>query len=192
MSEHDRVKVIIVGITNSRLQEGVYMLVLAEEGGSMRMPVVIGAAEAQSIAIAMERLTPPRPMSHDLMANMCHAFELQLTEVLIHRFEKGVFYATMVMRNGEQERQIDARVSDAVALALRMNVPVYVVRDVLSKAGYDMAQAFEKAAQSSPVAEEQLESMSDDYLATRIEKAVAVENYEEAALIQQILQKRKL
>ncbi len=190
MKEQDKVKVSVVGISYSRLQQEAYLLVLAEEGGSMRIPVIVGAAEAQSIAITMERLTPPRPLTHDLMVHVCGAFDIQIVEVVVHRIEKGVFYTSMLMRNGEQELMMDARVSDAVAMALRVNAPIYVTREVLSMAGYDAAQAFEK--DSSDGDEGDLERMSDADLKARIEQAVAIENYEEAALIQQILQKRKL
>lgn len=191
MEKQDKVKVIAVGITNSQLQQGVYLLVLAEEGGSMRIPIIIGATEAQSIAICVERLAPPRPLTHDMMVNICHSFEIELSEVLIHRYEKGIFYASLVMRKGAQEMIVDARVSDAVAVALRVNVPIYVTREVMTKTGYDVAQAFEKA-NKHPEDEKNLENMSDEYLQNRIKHAVEVENYEEAALIQQILQKRKL
>lgn len=188
MNEHDKIKVSVASISYSRLQQEIYLLVLAEEGGSMRIPIIVGAAEAQSIAIAMERLTPPRPMTHDLISHVCGSFDIQIVEVFIHRIEKGVFYTTMLMKRGDREVMIDARVSDAVAVALRENAPIYVANEVLSKAGYDAAQAFEKDTTDED--EGDLERMSDADLKARIEQAVAIENYEEAALIQQILQKR--
>ena len=129
--EADRVKVTVLGISYSHLQQGAYLLVLAEEGGTRRVPVVVGTAEAQSIAIRLENLQPPRPMTHDLIANVGDAFGLQFKEVDIYRFENGIFYSHIVMSNGSRDVFIDSRTSDAVAIALRTSMPRLCTRPAL-------------------------------------------------------------
>lgn len=182
----DKVKVVVIGVAYSQLRKDVYVLALAEEGGAMRIPVIIGDSEAKSIAACLENFIPRRPMTHDLMVNICNSSGLLPVEVCVHKFEKGVFYANLVMRIDGQECVFDARISDAVAIALRMDIPIYVVREVMEKAGYDSSQTFSETEENS------LEQLSNEALNARIEQAVAAENYEEAALIQQILKKRKL
>ncbi|MBR2378757.1 MAG: bifunctional nuclease family protein [Bacteroidaceae bacterium] len=194
--EADRVKVTVLGISYSHLQQGAYLLVLAEEGGTRRVPVVVGTAEAQSIAIRLENLQPPRPMTHDLIANVGDAFGLQFKEVDIYRFENGIFYSHIVMSNGSRDVLIDSRTSDAVAIALRTSMPIYVGAEVMRRAGFEMSQLEQQeAAAKQEVAENietNLERLSDAELEARKERAVAIEAYEEAALIQQILQKRRI
>lgn len=191
----ERVEVRVVGVTYSHLQQGAYLLVLAAEGSPLRVPVIVGTAEAQSIAIRLENLQPPRPMTHDLIAHIGDAFGLQFKEVFIHRFENGIFYSHIVMSNGNRDVLIDSRTSDAIAVALRTSMPIYIAADVLKKAGFEVSQLEQKESTASQEATENeavdLEQLSDAELEARKERAVAVEAYEEAALIQQILQKRK-
>ena len=189
----DRVLVKVLGITYSHLQQGAYVLLLAEEAGSRRIPIVVGTAEAQSIAIRMENLQPPRPMTHDLIVAIAERYALQVREVNIHRFDKGIFYSTLTIDRGEHTEVIDSRTSDAIAVALRTNAPIYIAQSVIDVAGFEASQ-LEKSSEDTnqaPAQEDNYESMSDAELQQRIEHAVAVEAYEEAAMIQQILQKRK-
>ncbi|MBQ8565253.1 MAG: bifunctional nuclease family protein [Bacteroidaceae bacterium] len=194
--EAEKVEVRVMGVTYSHLQQGAYLLVLAAEGSSQRVPVIVGTAEAQSIAIRLENLQPPRPMTHDLIAHIGEAFGLQFKEVFIHRFDDGIFYSHIVMSDGEREVLVDSRTSDAVAIALRTDMPIYIASEVLQKAGFDMSQMEHAPNITSQEAvgepETDIESMSDAELQARIERAVATEAYEEAAMIQQILKKRKL
>lgn len=194
--EAEKVEVRVMGVTYSHLQQGAYLLVLAAEGSSQRVPVIVGTAEAQSIAIRLENLQPPRPMTHDLIAHIGEAFGLQFKEVFIHRFDDGIFYSHIVMSDGEREVLVDSRTSDAVAIALRTDMPIYIASEVLQKAGFDMSQMEQAPNITSQEAvgdsETDIESMSDAELQARIERAVATEAYEEAAMIQQILKKRKL
>lgn len=194
--EAEKVEVRVMGVTYSHLQQGAYLLVLATEGSSQRVPVIVGTAEAQSIAIRLENLQPPRPMTHDLIAHIGEAFGLQFKEVFIHRFDDGIFYSHIVMSDGEREELVDSRTSDAVAIALRTDMPIYIASEVLQKAGFDMSQMEQAPNITSQEAvgepEADIESMSDAELQARIERAVATEAYEEAAMIQQILKKRKL
>ncbi len=188
MDKQEKVKMTVQGITYSHLQQGAYVLVLAEAEGTRRIPIVIGAAEAQSIAIRLEKLAPPRPMTHDLIAAIGDAFEVVYDEVLIHRFDNGIFYSTLRLHQGERIVEIDSRTSDAIAIALRTNMPIYMLRSVVQEAGFEASQLTPSGKEEKP---RTLEEMSDAELELRKEQAVAVEAYEEAALIQQILQQRK-
>lgn len=190
----DRVRVKVLGITYSHLQQGAYVLLLAEEDGSRRIPVVVGTAEAQSIAIRMENLEPPRPMTHDLIVSITERYGVRVEEVNIYRFDKGIFYSTLVLNRGGYIEEIDSRTSDAIAIALRTQSPIYMASSVLEVAGFEASQLEGKqAAEATTQApHDDYESMSDAELQHHIERAVAVEAYEEAAMIQQILQKRKV
>lgn len=190
----DRVRVKVLGITYSHLQQGAFVLLLAEEDGSRRVPVVVGTAEAQSIAIRMENLEPPRPMTHDLIVSITERCGVHVEEVNIYRFDKGIFYSTLVLNRDGHLEEIDSRTSDAIAIALRTQSPIYMASSVLEVAGFEASQLESKddGASSSQASHNDYESMSDAELQGRIEHAVAVEAYEEAAMIQQILRKRKL
>ena len=190
----DRVCVKVLGITYSHLQQGAYVLLLADENDTRRVPVVVGTAEAQSIALSVEKLEPPRPMTHDLLLSIANRYGVLLEEIFIYRFDKGVFYSTLTLSRGGVVEQIDSRTSDAVALALRTQAPIYMAQEVLDVAGFEPALLERQGedAMPDPVPNNDYESMSDSELQQRIERAVAVEAYEEAATIQQIFQKRKL
>lgn len=126
----------IKGISYSQTQNGAYALVLHEVGGDRTIPIVIGAFEAQAIAIAMEKeITPPRPLTHDLFKNFADAFHIQLKKVLIHKLVDGVFYSSIVCERDGIEEAIDARTSDAIALALRFAAPIFTYPNILDKAG---------------------------------------------------------
>lgn len=190
----NKVQVKVLGITYSHLQQGAYVLLLADEGDTRRVPVVVGTAEAQSIALSVEKLDPPRPMTHDLLLSITNRYGVTLEEVYIYRFDKGVFYSTLTLNREGMVEQIDSRTSDAVALALRTQAPIYMAQDVLDVAGFEPALLERQGESASPVSDssDDYESMSDSELQHRIEQAVAVEAYEEAAAIQEILQKRKI
>ena len=115
----DRVKLKVMGITYSQIQNGAYALVLAEENGDRRIPIIIGTAEAQSIAIRLEHLTPPRPMTHDLFASFAQGFGIRLREVFVYHYEDGVFSSELLFDDGTRQIRIDSRTSDAIAIALR-------------------------------------------------------------------------
>jgi bifunctional DNase/RNase len=126
----------IKGISYSQTQNGAYALVLNEVGGNRTIPIVIGAFEAQAIAIAMEKeITPPRPLTHDLFKNFADAYHIQLKKVLIHKLVDGVFYSSIVCERDGIEQTIDARTSDAIALALRFAAPIFTYPNILEKAG---------------------------------------------------------
>lgn len=126
----------IKGISYSQTQNGAYALVLNEVGGDRTIPIVIGAFEAQAIAIAMEKeITPPRPLTHDLFKNFADCFQIQFKKVLIHKLIDGVFYSSIVCERDGIEEIIDARTSDAIALALRFAAPIFTYPNILDKAG---------------------------------------------------------
>ncbi|MDE5921716.1 MAG: bifunctional nuclease family protein, partial [Paramuribaculum sp.] len=133
MSERIRLKVL--GLSYSQIQTGAYALILAEADGPGRILVVIGPAEAQSIAIRMESITPPRPMTHDLFVSFAHAFGVKLREVFIYRFEDGIFSSELTFTDGDRTVTVDSRTSDAIAIALRTDTPIYASEQVMETAG---------------------------------------------------------
>ena len=115
-------------LANSQVQSGAYALILAEENGPRRIPIIVGTAEAQSIAIALEHIVPPRPLTHDLFATFAQAFNVILKEVYIYKFEDGVFYSELEFSDGERSIKLDSRTSDAIAIALRVNCDILLPR----------------------------------------------------------------
>ena len=130
-----KVKLNVLGISYSQTQSGAYALVLSEEEGNRRIPIIVGGFEAQSIAIELEGLTPPRPLTHDLFKNFSDAYGIRIIEVNIHKLEEGVFYANILCDNGNHQITLDARTSDAIALALRFQSPIYTTDEIVEKAG---------------------------------------------------------
>jgi bifunctional DNase/RNase len=123
-----RIRLNVLGISYSQTQSGAYALVLAEENGDRRIPIIIGAFEAQSIAIQLEGLKPPRPLTHDLFMNFALAYRINILEVTIYKLEEGVFYSHLLCDDGKTKITVDARTSDAVALALRFNCPIILLK----------------------------------------------------------------
>jgi uncharacterized protein len=130
------VKLTIKGISYSQTQNGAYALILNEVDGDRKLPIVIGAFEAQSIAIALEKeIKPPRPLTHDLFKNFADRFDIIIKQVIIHKLVDGVFYSSMICERDKIEEIVDARTSDAIALALRFNAPIFTYKNILDKAG---------------------------------------------------------
>ena len=130
------VKLSIKGISYSQTQNGAYALILNEVDGDKKLPIVIGAFEAQSIAIALEKeIKPPRPLTHDLFKNFADRFDIVVKQVIIHKLVDGVFYSSIICERDKIEEIIDARTSDAIALALRFNSPIFTYKNILDKAG---------------------------------------------------------
>ena len=125
----------IIGLSYSQTQSGAYALVLGEQGGKRRLPIIIGGFEAQAIAIALENMTPSRQLTHDLFKSFSDSFNIKLKEVVIYNLLEGIFYSKLICQNGSEEIEIDARTSDAIALAVRFKCPVYTFENILSKAG---------------------------------------------------------
>ena len=130
-----KTKLEIVGLSYSQTQSGAYALVLGEAKGKRRLPIIIGGFEAQAIAIELEKMTPSRPLTHDLFKSFAESFNIDLREVLIYNLVEGIFFAKLICSSGPNEVEIDARTSDAIALAVRFNCPIYTFEFILSQAG---------------------------------------------------------
>ena len=196
-----------MGISYSQLQSGAYALLLAEENGPHKIPVVIGGAEAQSIAIKIEGVTPPRPLTHDLFVSFAHAFGVKLLEVFIYRFENGIFYSELTFSDGERRVQIDARTSDAIAIAVRTHTPIYTTREVIDETGFiiddrdlveaentgkdDLLDGDIEVPGADYFAEPKLENYAIEELERTLEQLTDDENYEEAARVNEILQRKR-
>ena len=189
----DRVKLKVMGITYSQIQNGAYALVLAEENGDRRIPIIIGTAEAQSIAIRLEHLTPPRPMTHDLFASFAQGFGIRLREVFVYHYEDGVFSSELLFDDGPRQIRIDSRTSDAIAIALRTQSPIYTTEKIINEAGiiFQEEPKEKKKEETKTVKRKHLNDYSTKELKERLEEAVRMEAYEKAALIQQELKKRE-
>jgi bifunctional DNase/RNase len=167
------VKLNIKGISYSQTQNGAYALILNEVDGDRKLPIVIGAFEAQSIAIALEKeIRPPRPLTHDLFKNFADRFDIVVKQVIIHKLVDGVFYSSLICERDKIEEIIDARTSDAIALALRFKAPIFTYKNILDKAGIYL-----KVNPKKEDEEEQDSILIDDMLAEEIETTPSLESY---------------
>ena len=141
----EKIRLEIVGMSYSQSQSGAYALILSEREGKRRLPIIIGGFEAQAIAIELEKIKTPRPLTHDLFRSFSEAFNVVLSEVIINRFSEGVFYALLICSDGKKVREIDSRTSDAIALALRFNCPIYTYESIMATAGIVMDEENEPA-----------------------------------------------
>lgn len=189
----------IKGISYSQTQNGAYALILNEIDGDRKLPIVIGAFEAQSIAIALEKeISPPRPLTHDLFKNFAQHFQIGLKKVIIHKLIDGVFYANIVCDQEGSEAVFDARTSDAIALALRFNAPIFTYENILSKAGINLTvketpsdtKDIRSNTMSEVATENNLNHLDLNGLEVALEKAVKEEDYEKAARIRDEISKR--
>jgi uncharacterized protein len=193
-----RIKLKVLGISYSQTQSGAYALVLMEEDGERRIPIIIGGFEAQSIVIRLENLDPPRPLTHDLFKSFADSFGITVAEVFIYKLEEGVFFSKLVCTNGEKEFTIDSRTSDAVALALRFDCPIFITEDIIDKAGITVSASTgdnDISAHDESVFEPEVTqygSYSDEELYKMIDEAVKTEDYERAAAIRDEIEKRKV
>jgi len=196
----------IIGLTYSQSQSNAYALLLGEEKGKRRLPIVIGAFEAQSIAVALEKKSmPPRPLTHDLFTSLALSYNIYLKEVMIHKLKNGIFYSTLVCELNGEIKQIDSRTSDAIALALRFNCPIYTYEGILKQAGIILD---EKKTTNLSLANNSSESSGDistketlnfniaeqtkSELNSKLTVALEKEDYELAALIRDELNRRTL
>jgi uncharacterized protein len=192
-----RVKLRVMGISYSQTQSGAYALILIEDNGERRIPIIIGGFEAQAIVIKLENLDPPRPLTHDLFKKFADDFNISIVEVMISRLEEGVFFSKLICTNGVKEYAIDSRTSDAVALALRFECPIYITEDILDKAGITISTADSETATANEAdsffepATTKYESYSDEELFKLIDESVKTEDYERAAAVRDEIEKRK-
>lgn len=182
----DFTRVDIIGLSTSPSSGGAYALVLGEVEGNRRLPIIIGAFEAQAIALELEKIQPPRPMTHDLLRDTFEELEVDVTEVVIDELREGTFFAKIRYRHNGDEHQLDSRPSDAVALAVRVDAPIFVAPMVLEEAGIvaedesDISSLTQQAEEASS-GEEETGGTELERMQKKLEEAVEEENYERAA-----------
>lgn len=199
------IKLNVLGISYSQTQSGAYALILTEEDGDRRIPIIVGGFEAQAIAIELEGLKPPRPLTHDLFLSFAKVYGISIKEVVIYKLEEGVFFAQLLCDNGVEKITLDARTSDAIALALRFKCPIYTTEEIITKAG--IVLDFDKeSSESQPEEKEGKEpeniekpksadktdysSLSKDELKKMLDDAISNENYEKASAIKAEIDRR--
>jgi bifunctional DNase/RNase len=195
-----KIKLDIVGLSYSQTQSGAYALVLGEVSGRRRLPIIIGSFEAQAIAIEIEKMTPSRPLTHDLFKSFGQAYNIVVQEIIIYNLVDGIFYSKLICSDGKKVVEIDARTSDAIAVAVRFDCPIYTYEFILSSAGIViegndfvyLENINEKAEEKTNVAPAgSFNSLSIEELKTKLQEALADESYEKAAKIRDELNRRK-
>jgi bifunctional DNase/RNase len=202
-----KIKLRVQGLTNSQIQSGAYALILAEENGARRIPIIVGTAEAQSIAIALERIIPPRPLTHDLFATFSQAFGVHLREVFIYKFEDGIFYSELLFDDGVNQVRLDSRTSDAIAIALRVKCGIYTTPEIVQECGVVLEEVSSQRKEEEDDDEALLnlepEDIKDEVLlkrwlslldleelTDRLDEAIAKENYEYAKMYKDEIKRR--
>ncbi len=202
-SNMSKIKLNVLGISYSQTQSGAYALVLAEEDGERRIPIIIGGFEAQAIAIQLEGLKPPRPLTHDLFLSFATAFGITILEINIYKLEEGVFYSKLICQDGVKQMTVDARTSDAIALALRFRCAIYTSEEILSKSGI-VIDIEPESKENKPTSSskffndpppgrrpaEELRDFSIPELKEMLQDAVKNENYEKASDIRDEINRR--
>ena len=191
----NKIKLSIESLVYSQAQSGAYVLVLIEENGNRKLPIVIGTAEAQAIAVALEGMYPQRPLTHDLFVSFASAYNINVTEVLITKLEEGIFYAELICESYANRIKIDSRTSDAVALAIRFKCPIFANETVLNAAGIssnDFGKTMNDADEESESENSKsLEERDLHELERMLKDAVNAENYELASKIRDEINKRR-
>jgi uncharacterized protein len=189
-----KIELEIVALSHSVTQSHSYAVVLGEVKGVRRIPIVIGGFEAQAIAVALERMVPSRPLTHDLMKNMMLAFAVDLLEVYIYKLESGIFYSKLICQSSDGTVEIDSRTSDALALAARFDVPIFTNEYIITEAGHLMDDNATPLTEDVPQLQEksnELRSLSIQDLETKLNEALDHEDYILAAKIRDEVNRRK-
>lgn len=198
----NKIKLDIVGLSYSQTQSGAYALVLAESGGKRRLPIIIGGFEAQAIAIELEKMTPTRPLTHDLFKSFALTFEVQVKEIFIYDLVEGIFFSKIICEQNGDFYEIDARTSDAIAIGVRFSAPIYTLESILSSAGIllddDLLEEGEKSIESGdenvvhPTSQQSnpFQNLSLDELKKKLEEAIHNEEYELASKIRDEINNR--
>ncbi|MFI5137612.1 MAG: bifunctional nuclease domain-containing protein [Sphingobacteriales bacterium] len=195
-----KIKLDIVGLSYSQTQSGAYALVLGEVSGRRRLPIIIGSFEAQAIAIEIEKMTPSRPLTHDLFKSFGQAYNIAVQEIIIYNLVDGIFYSKLICSDGKKVVEIDARTSDAIAVAVRFDCPIYTYEFILSSAGIviegndfvyleNINEKTEEKTSAAPAGS--FNSLSIEELKNKLQEALAEESYEKAAKIRDELNRRK-
>ncbi|MCM1318940.1 MAG: bifunctional nuclease family protein [Muribaculaceae bacterium] len=202
---NDYKRMLVVGITYNKVERGVYALILQELGGTRRLPIVIGMAEAQSIECKLQDIITPRPLTHDLMVNIMRAFGVDLQYVVIKQLNGGIFTADLYLTDGEREVIIDSRSSDGISLALRMGVPIYASEELLAKIGLEQKGTSERTGARKGAADtntkenlqqeetalwRKVKELPIEQLQAMLDEMVEAEQYEKAARLRDIINNR--
>lgn len=188
---NEKIKLKILGITFSQVQAGAYALILAEEKGIRRVPIIIGTPEAQSIAIYLEGLTPPRPLTHDLFITFINALHITLKEVFIYKYEDGVFFSELLFNDNGEELRIDSRTSDAIALAIRTQSAIYITEEIMIEVAVfmeedELLEELDQEINGTP----SVDAMNSEELQNALDEAIAKEDYEKASFLRDLINKR--
>ncbi|MEZ4911244.1 MAG: DUF151 domain-containing protein [Saprospiraceae bacterium] len=186
----NKIRLDIMALSHSVTQSHNYAVVLGEEFGKRRLPIVIGGFEAQAIAVALENMTPNRPLTHDLFKSTLETFDINLKEVIINNLVDGIFYAQLICELKGLSEIIDARTSDAIALAVRYNCPIYTYESILESAGVILEEEDNASAAKTPK-RASTENMSISVLENKLKEALEKEDYERAAELRDIINSRK-
>jgi bifunctional DNase/RNase len=197
-----KIKLDIVGLSYSQTQSGAYALVLGEISGRRRLPIIIGSFEAQAIAIEIEKMTPSRPLTHDLFKSFADAYHIKVEEIIIYNLVDGIFYSKLICNDGKKQVEIDARTSDAIAIAVRFDCPIYTYEFILSTAGIviegndfvyleNINETSEEKTAKVATSPAGFTALSIDELKSKLQEALGDEAYEKAAKIRDELNKRK-
>lgn len=194
MKKKDRVKLSILGITFSEVKTGVYAIILAQEDGPYHLPIIIGAPEAQAIALEMEGVKPPRPLTHDLFVCFTKALGVILKSVYIYKFKDGIFYSDLTFSDGEREITIDSRTSDAIAIAIRTKTPIYTTFEILKETGFinEDTENHHKEIKDTEltIKKPKIENYTIEELERTLNHLVSNEEYEKAAVVNKILKEK--
>ncbi len=192
-----KIELEIIALSHSITQTHSYAVVLGEVFGQRRLPIVIGGFEAQAIAVALEKMHPSRPLTHDLIKNFFHSFEIELIEVVINSLEEGIFYSKLVCSNAQQTIEIDSRTSDALALAVRFGCPIYTYENIMDSASLVMEDEPESNADmpappvNPPSSKDSLEYKTMEELEALLDEVLEKEDYIKAAAIRDEINRRK-
>ncbi|WP_138476378.1 bifunctional nuclease family protein [Dyadobacter bucti] len=195
-----KIKLEILGLSPSQSQAGSFALVLGEELGNRRLPIIIGVFEAQAIAVQIENIVPNRPMTHDLFKSFADGMNYTLKEIVISDLKEGIFYAKIVCTDGLREVEVDARPSDAIAIGLRFDIPIYTYEAILSEAGIissslaeeedEDEDAIRETLKTTGSGKDQLRDLSSEDLQRMLDDALSKEDYEKAAKIRDEMGRR--
>ena len=190
-----KIKLEIIGMSYSQSQSGAYALILGVSGENRRLPIIIGGFEAQAIAIELEKMKPTRPLTHDLLKSFATHFKIRINEVIINKFENGIFYSKLVCEADGHTTEIDSRTSDAVALAIRFKCPIYAYENIIDEAGITMDEETGVKVETAETEGSGIEGDFEDYLLEELkemlDKAIADENFEDASRLRDEINKRK-
>ena len=196
MATSKKIKLEILGLSSSQSQNSSFALVLGEEGGTRRLPIIIGMFEAQAIAIEIEKIVPNRPMTHDLFKSFSESFDFMVEEVVIYGLKEGVFFAHIICSNDVRSYEIDARPSDAIAIGLRFGASIYTFENIMSEAGIIVSNDDDDLDSPPSIPQpkkswvEQLKDTPTDKLQTMLDETLGQEDYEKAAKIRDELNRR--